>query len=235
LLFKVSLDKRLHMRLFVDPCCLDIAMDLGVDLRAVNVDPGLAMESACRRHRRNYMRHGFCPFHHSESFQALPTWGARRTLLEMAIFCGQGSVAEKLASLGCAASFTITEFHVVWHAMLTPAQDAHAVVALQHVYQTERSRYEPLILQLARWWRRVPSGCGGSNIILQHAGIIELIARFALPVPFLLGVPQVHPRPAVREAWFDDGVQEGETEPVIADPLIQTYAQLEPVADIDPG
>jgi len=124
---------------------------------------------------------------------------------------------------------------VVWHAMLTPAQDAHAVVALQHVYQTERSRYEPLILQLPRWWRRVPSGCGGSNIIVQHAGIIELIARFALPVPFLLGVPQVHPRPAVREAWFDDGVQEGEPEPVNADPLIETYAQLEPVADIDPA
>jgi len=234
MLFKMIVDKWGQRCFFLDPCCLEIAIDLGVDLRAVRVNPAYAMEFACLLHRRNKHQRFSATIYELQ----LEDRGSERTLLEMAIFCGQDLVASKLVSLGCdAGGVTLTNLHTfgIFFRDFQPDRYTRAFEALKHVYQRERSKYGPLILQLAHWWRRVPSGSGGSNIVVQHMGIVELIAQFALAIPILPGVLQHHPQLAIQEAGFDDAVQEGEPELVVVEPLIETSAQLEHVAEIDPA
>mmetsp|Transcript_3548 Transcript_3548/g.12971 ORF Transcript_3548/g.12971 Transcript_3548/m.12971 type:complete len:459 (+) Transcript_3548:40-1416(+) len=180
-LFRVAGGRSGELRFFLDPDCIHLAVDLGVELRSIKVDPAAACRFACSLHHRNYIHQS------AISWDMTPT-----TLLAMAVLCGQDRVAELLAERSCDASSLQSEdvllrccpqlgdasFSILVNADATPMPTA------KHMYQQVRNKHNILIVQAAGWWRRLRSNTG-SSISIERVDLVDHIAEFALAIPCL--------------------------------------------------
>lgn len=239
LLFSVAGNRRQDGGFLLDPGCVELASDLGVDLRAARVDPDWAVRMAVWKEYA-----GWCC---DQSIRV--ERGAPKSLLEMAILCGQREVGEQLARLGCDASGLAAESLQPSAAVSCKVHQRHGprdcafsraaepVRVARRVHRVLRAEYWVQILQLAGWWRRAPDGSGGSCIAAGHAHLVELIADFASALPLLPELPVPRARPScptaqpLRAAAGAEPPQEAEEEVEEVAPAA-ALADLEDVAGL---
>lgn len=178
-------------RCYLDPACLQLAHDLGLDLKSVRINLWGAVCQAGQRQRvaeNGWHISSLCDSGrlHVEAFPAV-------SLLEAAISLGQADLATWLASLGCdGCGITAAHLDGVRHDLhrILEWPDASIatfaevqLAAARGIYPLMRARYHIPILQMTRWWKRVPHALAASAIVAQHVDIIGCIAEFAYSVP----------------------------------------------------
>jgi len=207
-LFSATWDRRRGGSFLLDLGCLELALDLGVDLRAARVDPEEALRMAFFKECGGQ---GWVNAMRME-------WGTPKSLLEMAILCGQPAVAERLARLGCDTggltsacprASAVVGCEIIWHGRFYcckfngPAEPARAAT---HAHQVLRAEYRVQIRQLTGWWRRVPDDSGGGAVAARHAHLVELIADFASALRLLPELAAHCARPGGDRPAGDGGV-----------------------------
>ena len=102
-----TLETRKHCQLALRMDCLLHAVDLGIDIRPLMLDPCVALYHSCWQHRYHGFRDSmvyYC-FDSLISGSSRPwKWRAGQTLLEMAIRCGQLDATRCLSHAHCEAT-----------------------------------------------------------------------------------------------------------------------------------
>ena len=208
-LFRIwTLETRKHCQLALDMERLMHAVDLGIDIRSLLVDPWTALFHACGMHRFARFRRNILGYFRRLGHLRSPKWRAGQTLLEMAIRCGQLDATRYLANAHCEATgltasdltgpmFQETiDYDSVYDLeehdtpmTVTINRDVGAAEAARLAYHLCRHRYQIVIVQMARWWSR-----GGGGVCVTFGRVVDHIAAFALAVPALPQILQL-PRP----------------------------------------
>ncbi|CAE7610968.1 unnamed protein product [Symbiodinium sp. CCMP2592] len=199
------------------------AVDLGLDIRSLVVDPCRVLLYACMHRRFHKCRNTMLCQYFRSVFHLLergdPTarpmkWRDGQTLLEMTIRCGQLDATEYLIHAHCEATglmagdLTGPMFRETFATHLTGQsgertinRNVRAAEAARLAYHLCRHRYQVVIVQLTRWWSR-----RGGKVCVDFSGVIDHIAAFALAVPALpeiLNMPRpVGTRRAAKRAAY---------------------------------
>jgi len=196
-LFRVARGRPGELRFFLDPGCIHLAVDLGVELRSIKVDPVAACHFACCLHRREFWKSDIV-----SSWDMTPT-----TLLAMAVLCGQDRVAELLAERSCDAS-SLQSKDVLFCPQLVDRgvsflinADETPMQTAKHMYQQVRNKHNILIEQAA-------TVCLPAKQVAEFLDLVGHIAEFALAIPclpeFLQDNRQCSGPSAMEEATVQD-------------------------------
>ena len=212
-----------HFHLRMD--CLRRLVSAGVDLRAIVVNPLDALWQAVSQYKCLEIRAFMKEILHELWYDAydqeplpspvadsrqVPTllesrpqkWRHGRTLLEMAIRCGQLEETELLVRADCEASLLTASdleeplFHGEWEGSLpgtfyevTINKTGGSAEAARLAYHLCRHRHQIVLVQWTGWW-----SCRSEGVRVAWSWVIDHIASFALAVPPLPEILQL-PRP----------------------------------------
>ena len=193
-----TLETRKHCQLASKMESLLLAVDLGIDIRSMVIDPCLALSD-------NMMFYCFVSLLKSlkDPWSDRPLkWRAGQTLLEMAIRCGQLDATRYLTQAHCEATgltssdlegpmFRSTQVGTSTNLLheATINRNVPVAEAARLAYHLCRHRYQVLIVQMAGWWSHKDG-----KICVAWRRVVDHIAAFALAVPALPEILQL-PRP----------------------------------------
>jgi hypothetical protein len=190
------------MGFFVDADRLQIAVNAGLDLPNVRVNPWDALWYACMTYPSSIHFHAFSRvFDLSEHVwgTSWAKWRQGQTLLELAINCGQREIVRSLIGLKVEANNLTSEelkasFLEEWEMAEEADESGPLTISINAemssleaalvAFQGSRFQYNLLIMQMTSWRRRVPEG-PKVRVLPQHRNVIDTIAEFAACLPAL--------------------------------------------------